>query len=229
LQSSRLDPRVNLTDKIFYAVSQAADEYSLNFGWQAIYFAKPNMLILNIPTDEGCQQYVMNTITKSWGQFTGIDAKVFEIHEDNLYFGGDGFVGKYWDTNADNNTNITGSVQQAYSYFDSRGQLKRFTMVRPILLTANGYPSVLCGINTDFDTQNSMGSVTFNPIGALGTWGTAKWDTAIWGGGSLVVNKVWQGVTGVGYAAGISLNVASQQIEVHWASTDYVMERGGVI
>ena len=229
LQSSRLDPRVNLTDKIFYAVSQAADNYSNNFGWQSIYFAKPNMLILNIPTDEGCQQYVMNTITKSWGQFTGIDAKVFELHEDNLYFGGDGFVGKYWDTNADNNTNINGSVQQAYSYFDSRGQLKRFTMVRPILLTANGTPSVLCGINTDFDTQNSLGSVTFNPIGALGTWGTATWDSSTWGGGALVVNKVWQGVTGIGYSAGVSLNVASQQIEVHWASTDYVMERGGVL
>jgi len=49
LQSSRLDPRINLTDKIFYAVSQAATSYYAEFGWQINYFASENMLILNIP------------------------------------------------------------------------------------------------------------------------------------------------------------------------------------
>jgi hypothetical protein len=49
LQSSRLDPRINLTDKIYYAVSQAATTYYSNFGWQINYFASENMLILNIP------------------------------------------------------------------------------------------------------------------------------------------------------------------------------------
>ena len=44
LQSSRLDPRVNLTDKIYYAVSEAASLYPNNFGWQINYFAPENML-----------------------------------------------------------------------------------------------------------------------------------------------------------------------------------------
>ena len=72
LQSSRLDPRVNLTDKIYYAVSEAASLYQSNFGWQINYFAPENMLILNIPIAEGCEQYVMHTITKSWARFTEI-------------------------------------------------------------------------------------------------------------------------------------------------------------
>ncbi len=50
LQSSRLDPRIYLTDKIFFAVSQAATVYYAEFGWQINYFASENMLILNIPT-----------------------------------------------------------------------------------------------------------------------------------------------------------------------------------
>jgi len=229
LQSSRLDPRVNLTDKIYYAVSQAATAYSTLFGWQINYFASENMLILNIPNGSGYDQYVMHTITKAWAKFTGINAACFEIHNDRMYFGGSGYVGKYYDTNGDAGTNITATVQQAYSYFESRGQLKRFTMIRPIFLTSGGIPAIAAGVNIDFDTQNVTGAVTFNPATVVaGIWDASDWDDANWGGG-LQVSKIWQGVTGIGYAAGVYMTVASQNIEVHWASTDYVMERGGVI
>lgn len=229
LQSSRLDPRVNLTDKIYYAISQATSTYGNQFGWQIQFLAEANMLLINIPTATGWDQYVMHTITKSWARFTGINATCFEIHNDKLYFGGNGFVGKYWDSFADNGENINGYVQQAYNYFDSRGQQKRFTMVRPIFLTNNGYPTVLCGVNVDFDVQNQLGAVTFNPLGTFGTWDVGIWDESTWAGGDLTVTKIWQGVTGVGYSAGLALSIASQGIEVHWASTDFVMERGGVI
>ena len=229
LQSSRLDPRVNLTDKIFYAFSQAASVYSTLFGWEIQTFPKANMLIVNVPTSVGKEKYVMHTITKSWARFTGINAFTFEIHNENMYFGSDGYVGKFWDTFADAGTNITATVQQAYNYFDSRGQNKRFMMVRPILLTDNGVPSVLCAINTDFDTQSQLGQVAFSPSAySVGLWDISDWDEAVWGG-TLTVNKDWQSVTGIGYCASISLNVASQNIEVHWASTDFVMEKGGVI
>jgi len=229
LQSSRLDPRINITDKIYYAVSEAADLYSTEFGWQIHYYAKQNMLIFNIPVIGGQQQFVMHTITKAWANFTNIKATCFEVYDEDMYFGGNGFVGKFWDGLSDNDTNIKASCQQAYSYFDARGQLKRFTMVRPILFTDNGTPTVLCGINTDFDTQNNVGQVTFNPaLISVGIWDTSTWDNADWGGGN-TISKQWQGVTGIGYAAGIILNIASQDIDVRWASTDFVMEKGGVL
>jgi hypothetical protein len=102
-------------------------------------------------------------------------------------------------------------------------------MVRPILFTDNGNPAVLCGINTDFETQNNVGQVTFNPaLVSVGVWDTSLWDDAEWGGGN-TISKNWQGVTGIGYAAGIILNIASQDIDVRWASTDYVMERGAIL
>jgi len=229
LQSSRLDPRINITDKIYYAVSEAADLYSTEFGWQIHYYAKQNMLIFNIPVIGGQQQFVMHNITKAWANFTGINATCFEVYDEDMYFGGNGFVGKFWNGLSDNDTNIKASCQQAYSYFDARGQLKRFTMVRPILFTDNGTPTVLCGINTDFDTQNNIGQITFNPaLVSVGIWDISTWDNAEWGGGN-TISKQWQGVTGIGYAAGIILNIASQDIDVRWASTDFVMERGGVL
>jgi len=230
LQSSRLDPRINLTDKIYYAVSQAATQFYALDGWQIQYFASENMLILSIPTSVGMEQYVMNTITKSWSRFTGIQAYCWEVSGDNdMHFGGDGFVGKFYDTNSDAGTNIYATAQQAYSYFNSPGQLKRFTLVRPILQTDNGIPTVLCGISVDFDTTPLINQISFNPlINNIGRWDVATWDGANWGGG-LVTTKIWQGVNGIGFAGSVNMNVASQGIELHWASTDYVMEAGGVL
>ena len=230
LQSSRLDPRVNLTDKIYFAVSQAATQYYDLFGWQINYYASENMLILSIPTDYGMEQYVMHTITKSWARFTGIEAYCWEVSGDaDMHFGSDGYVGKFYDTTSDAGSNIVATAQQAYSYFDSPGQLKRFTLVRPMLQTDNGIPTVLCGISVDFDTQPLVNQITFNPNAAkVGKWDVAKWDKANWGG-QLVTTKIWQGVTGLGFAGSINLNVASSGIELHWASTDYVMEGGGVL
>jgi hypothetical protein len=229
LQSSRLDPRINITDKIFYAISQAASLYSNNFGWQINYLAEVNMLIINIPVGNGVyDQYVMHTITKSWSKFTGINAACFEVSGQGMYFGSNGFVGKYYTGYSDGGNNITASVQQAYSYFDSRGQQKRFTMVRPIFQLQGAIPTVLCGLSTDFEVQDLSQTLSFNPnLNQTGLWDVATWDNKKWGGN--VISKEWQGVTGIGYTGSISLNTASQGLELHWASTDFVMEKGGVL
>ena len=230
LQSSRLDPRINLTDKIYYAVSQAATDFYDLFGWQINYFASQNMLILNIPTDVGNEQYVMHTITKSWARFTGINSHCYEVHgKAGMYFGSDGYVGNFYDGYSDAGANILATAQQAYSYFDALGQLKRFTLVRPILQTYNGVPTVLCGLSVDYDTQPQINQISFNPsIINIGKWDISLWDKANWGGG-LVVTKLWQGVSAVGFSGSVNMNVASSGIEFHWVSTDYVMERGGVL
>ena len=229
LQSSRLNPKINITDKIYYAISEAASLYSANFGWQINYLAEANMLILNIPVGNGVyEQYVMHTITKSWARFTGINAACFEVSGEAIYFGGNGFVGKYYNGYSDAGTNIAATVQQAYSYFDTRGQQKRFTMVRPIFQLQGAIPTVLCGLSTDFEVQDLSQSLSFNPaLNQTGIWDIGKWDAKKWGGS--VISKEWQGVTGLGYAGSISLNTASQGLELHWASTDFVMEKGGVL
>jgi hypothetical protein len=229
LQSSRLDPRVNLTDKIYYAISQEASLNSGNFGWQIAYFASENMLIINVPSTEGVQQFCMHTISKAWCSFSNISAKCWELSYDTMYFGGNGFVGRFWDSYSDAGNNINAEVQQAYSYFDAPGQQKRFTMIRPIFQTDNGLPGILVGINTDFDAQNSLGAVSFNAVSStLGVWDSATWDEDVWGG-NLALTRLWQGVTGIGYSGGIIMKVASQGIDVHWVSSDYVMERGGIL
>jgi hypothetical protein len=146
-----------------------------------------------------------------------------------MYFGGSGYVGKFWDTNADDGAQISATCQQAYSYFDTPGQQKRFTLVRPTFLVDVGNPGVYAGINTDFQTQNNLGQVSFvDTATTTAVWDIATWDNDVFAG-NLVISRNWQGVTGLGYAGGINLNMVSAGIDVHWLSTDYVMEKGSVI
>ena len=230
LQSSRLDPRINITDKIYQAVSTAASSYYDNFGWQVNYYASQNMLILNVPVSSGIQQYVMHTITKSWANFTNINANCWEVHgKADIFFGGNGFVGRFWDGTNDDGSNINATIQQAYSYFDTRATLKRFTMARPIFIVDNSLPTVLVGISTDFNPVPPTGSVTYNPYSSGGSkWDVALWDNGYWAGGNNIA-KQWQGVTGIGFSGGISMSIASQGVDLHWASTDIVFETGGVL
>lgn len=246
LQSSRLDPRVNLTDKIYQAIANAVADYSSVDGWQSIYFPGATMLLINVPQLGGTQQYVMNTISKAWAQFTGIQAYNFALWNDELYFGGDGFVGRYWAIPSDNGSNIVANVQQAYSYFGERARTKRFTFARPTFLIDAGLnnnepgskPGVVLDMNVDYALQNNLAPATFNPaLAAIGLWnptavpaGGANWDSgAVWGSGQLEVSQEWQSVSGIGFSAGLAMNVASQGIALRWVNTDYVFEPGAIL
>lgn len=229
LQSSRLDPRVFLTDKIFYEISQQVQFNSERPGWQILYYAKPNMLIVNIPDANGTKQFVMHNISKAWASFEGIDASCWDLKYDKCYFGGDGFVGQFWESGSDDGELISATCQQAYSYFDMPGQQKRFTMVRPTFFIDAGVPAYYAAINVDFNTINYLGNVVFNPdFTSIGIWDTAIWDQSVWGGG-FTSYQAWNGVQGIGYAAGANISLISKDEEIRWTSTDYVMEAGSVI
>lgn len=229
LQSSRLDPRVFLTDKIFYEISQQVQFNSERFGWQILYFARPNMLLINIPDPNGTRQFVMHNISKAWASFEGINAFCWELLYDECYFGGDGYVGHFWQSGSDDGAVITATCQQAYNYFDMPGQQKRFTMVRPTFFIDAGVPAYYATVNTDFDTVNYTGNVVFSPVFTnVGVWEAAIWDQSVWGG-TFKPYQAWTGVRGIGYSAGLNLSVISKDEEIRWTSTDYVMEKGGVV
>lgn len=229
LQSSRLDPRVNLTDKIQQAISNAATSYSGHFGWQLLYYAKANMLITNIPVAEGSsqQQYCMNTISKAWAQFMNVNANCWELFNDEPYFGGNGFIGRFWNGFSDFPADVAQPINtfglQAFNYFKMPGAQKHFRMMRPILNT-DGVPAVGAAVNVDFDQNDNTTPVIFSPI-LYARWDQAIWDVSMWAG-ILNIQKNWQGATGLGYCAAPQIKGSASGIETHWMATDLVMERG---
>lgn len=228
LQSSRVNPRVAITDKIQFAVSESVSVYGQNYGWQVIYYAPENMLFLNVPIAEGQnqEQYVMNTISRSWCRFTGWNANCFELYNDSLYFGSNGYVALAWNGYVDDVANIQGMCIQAFSAYGNPGQLKRWTMSRPIF-RANGIPAVLQSINIDFNLSENIAPLSFTPS-TQSTWDNALWDISVWGGGYNIIQN-WQGLTGAGYYGAPQMKVESQGIDVRWVSTDLVYEVGAII
>ena len=228
LQSSQVNPRVALTDKIQKAMADAVTNYGSNFGWQLIPFDQQNMLLMNVPVTEGNsqQQYVMNTITGAWCNFTGWNANCFEVFSDDLYFGGTDYVGQAWDTAEDDGGAILMDGLQAFNYFGARGQTKRFTMLRPMLLI-NSTQQVNANINVDFDQTAPVSSIgTVTATGSL--WDTGTWDNALWSS-TLTVSALWQGATGVGYCGAPHLQANLDGASLEWLATDIVMEPGGTL
>lgn len=228
LQSSRLNPKVALTDKIQKAISQAVADYGANFGWQVIPFPTQNMLILNVPVQEGLdqEQYVMNTITGAWGRLQGWDANCWELYQDDLYFGANTFIGHAFNSYSDVAENIEGSILQAFNYFDARGELKRFTMMRPVLY-ANGAPEIQGNVNVDFDTSPPTANLNTVPNSG-GLWDAAVWDQSLWGADLPVINR-WQSVTGVGYCGAPRFASSTNGFQIELVATDVVMERGAIL
>lgn len=227
LQSSRTNPKVALSDKIQAQIASSITNYSANFGWQLQLFPKEDMLLLNVPVAAGSQeQYAMNTLTKAWTDFTGWYANCWTLFGDNIYFGGNTVVNRAWNTNADDGGAIAGNFLQAFNYFGTPGQQKRFTMMRPTMYT-NGTPSLQGSINVDFETAAPTSNLSTPALVGAG-WDVGLWDVAVWGDVQ-PVSRLWQGAYGVGYCGAPRFASTSTGITIEYIATDVVYERGGIL
>lgn len=224
LATERTKPRLALSDKIANSFKDATTDYRTNTGWQVVFWPRGTMVLVNIPvtTGDNQQQYVMNSITRAWCNFTGWDANCFEIFQGNLYFGGNGFVSRAWNTFADDGVAITGEFKQAFSNLGNRWK-KQVTMAQPILST-NGSPATSFGLNVDYSDDNILATLTFSPT-SYAVWDTATWDSGLWGGG-LNVSSSWLNVSAVGIVVAPRLRVQSSGIEVHYQAANFILKPG---
>lgn len=228
LMSSRVANVDALSDKIQHVISDYVSLYYLNYGWETVLFPRENMLLVNVPfSSTQSYQLVMNTISGAWSRFIGYNAHCFTLHNDNLYFGGEGVVCRAYDTQADNGANINFEAIQSFNHFGSSGQLKQVKMLRPIIST-DGSPSVLFGVNVDFDMTAPTGIPTFTPT-SRASWDLATWDGSFTWGGDLQIKRDWQTAFGLGYSIAAHMKGTINGAKMRWASTDYLVTAGGVL
>jgi hypothetical protein len=228
LLTDRSQLNLAATDKISNLINRDVLQYKQNYGWQPIIHPTGNKLIINVPTVEGqeSEQYVMNTTHGAWCKFTGWNSICYEILDDRLFFGGVDGVFEADTGKSDDGSNITGVVQQAFSYFGSKGQNKKFQMVRPIIISEGSIVPALL-MNTDFqENRTTTSSFSFGTTGTA--WDTGDWDVSTWISDDNLTAK-WQSVSGVGFSGGIRLVTDLKDISCAWVSTDFVFEVGGVL
>ena len=220
--------------KIQFLLSELVNAYTTLNGWHVVYHPTINMVLIGIPsvTAGGNIQLAANQITKSWTEFTNMDSACWASHNDQLYFGDyTGRVYQAWTGFSDavllDNTGgegVTATVQQAYTYFGSRGNTKQVGMFRPTFVTGGqiAYNAAIVYNFADKDVA-SPGAVPL-PGGSL--WGTGLWGSAFWSGGSTVL-QTWLQAEGMGVAASLKM-ITQSEAEVLWVATDYslVQARG---
>jgi len=228
LINERRSGSLGITDNISGAFNTAASLYSSTFGWQILQYPAANMLLVNIPVAVGMQeQYVMNTTTGAWCQFTEWPANCFSLHNEELYFGMNGEIRKAWTGTSDAGANIVADMIGAFDYLGNRDGLKQMKMLRPVIGWDSNPAEFLIGVDVDFVTTDPVGVVSF-PASSAGVWDTGTWDNAIWGG-DIAFNKNWYTVNGLGYAIAPHLKVSNSRANIRVAAFDYLYERGGVL
>lgn len=224
LQSSRVNPKVAVTNKIQGAMSEVASLYPTQQGWQLDFCPKDSRLLLNVPVSTGNQvQFAMNTITGSWGRFTGVGASCWAQFNDWSYFGGNGYVGRFWDGASDNGTAVSGTALQAFDSFGSMGATKRWTMAQ-LLMQCNGSPTINANINVDYDQSVTTAPVQFDPS-VFGLWDTGIWDSSLWAPNTASF-VAWLGLSGVGKVGGMMMQATTSTAEIQWQATNFVYEQG---
>jgi hypothetical protein len=230
LQSVTTDSTVAITDKIQNSVSEAADEYASNFGWQLCLFEDLNMVILNVPEGNGANfQYVQNTITGSWAKFTGWNATCWLHSLNGLYFSSGTKIVRAWVGHLDNQSEIFSDVILSFQYFGDKAANKYFTMVKPYLFST-GTPSIKYGLCPDFNFIEPQGDFNFSTAQGM-TWGQMVWgsDSMIWGNDFRQISGGWHTVGAVANTAALRMKIQNNGADVRFNNVSYVFNHGNVL
>lgn len=241
MATSRGNTTVALTYAIASTIADLVATYGELEGFSLTVQPTTSLLILNVPQPDAASnfQFVFNTITRGWTQFTGWPASCFCVFADTLYFGtADGVqIGFYGFTDAADMDGLNGSsynatALQAYNHFNEfqglgYGVIKQAVAVKPYIITGDTLPSLRVGVNTDYNLVPTTG-VSGTTVLSGGVWDGSNWDEAgaTWGGSLGTYNQWSTPLCWPGEALALSVSV-SVGAETMWVSTSWLIEPGG--
>lgn len=229
IQSETIDYKLAISFKIENAFNEASQSYGENFGWKAQLYPTESALLINVPiVEDGThEQYVMNTITKSWCKFKAWDAEDFAQFNNELYYVDGTKVIKAWTGAADNGSNITYYAKCAFSYFGDMVHVKKFKMFKPVL-GVNGTINFLTDIDVDFSDNLIAGTATYNVVNNA-LWDSAIWDASSWAAGLEIVQQWTSPASYQGRCAAGKIKIDSNNLTVQWLANDYIYEKGNLL
>ena len=217
-----------LSDNIQNAFIASARDYSTNFGWQSIHYPQGSYALFNIPINSvTSNQYVVNTQTGAWCQFTGQDAACWTLFNGNLYFGATtgGVIYKADTGTSDSGGNIEFTIKPAFNYFGRRGVNKLYNLSRPHC-TSNGAPGVAIDLNIDFSDVAPTSIPSATTLNAA-LWDTSKWDQANWANNINIAD--WLTVYGIGDCATPTIRGAEKALSIKFSAYDMIWQTGNAL
>jgi hypothetical protein len=229
IQSETIDYKLAISFKIENAFNEASRSYGSNFGWKAQLYPTQSALLINVPIaeDGAHEQYVMNTITKSWCKFKNWDAEDFAQFNNELYYVDGTKVIKAWTGSSDNGANITYYAKCAFTYLGDMIHVKKFKMYKPVL-GVNGSISFLTDIDVDFSDNTINGVATYNVVNNA-LWDASTWDADMWAAGLEIVQQWTSPSSYEGRCVAGKLKIDSNNLTVQWLANDYIYEKGNLL
>ena len=231
LMSSRVNTKLQLTDKIQPQLASDTSNYANNHGWQILLYFPQNMLLVNIPAGNGVYyQYVMNTISGAWSRWTGLPAVSWLMSGERLWFGANGYTAEAWVGQADDGANVVADILPAYYNFGSESQLKRWTLSR-IIFGSSGAVSFGSRMEIDFNKNPTEVTVpfSFDPGTTGAVYGTGVYGTAVYGDESVTIRREWKTTTGIGYWGSLHMKFQTKTADIRLYAVDVMVESGGNI
>lgn len=247
LDEAIVNARTQIVDtfggRIVRAAKSAAMQYRNNFGWEAIYYPVGNWFIANVPVSATqSAQYVKNTNTGAWTQFSGWPATTFCVWRDRLYFATPTGQIKLADTTSidggaraysDDGLPIQYECLTAYQRFGTPGLNSQLTAARIVM---NLQDSSALSLNCFADYQVRSLPPVLSPRERIpAEWDISEWDEDDWAGpddldpANIRARTFTRPVNGFGFALAMSVRYRSISQSVVWYSITYIYKQAGVI
>lgn len=167
-------------------------------GWELCVHPSARMAIINIPDPaSGTYQYVMNTETMAWCNFTGWAATCWASWEGNLYFGtASGTVVQADAGSADNSIPIDCLSVGGWTRL-SDGLAPKMTTTIGVDAILDQNAAIYAGVSFDYVATRPKQLTSSSSGATVPIWDTALWDTALWTGPApkrLIANAGGEGV-----------------------------------
>jgi len=231
LVADRSQPLIAITDKIRSAINTDAQAYGTTLGWQVLLYPMGTKIVINTPTlvNATSYQYVQNTISGAWCTFGKYNSPwnvlCFETMGDNLYYGTVNSVAQCDTGLSDDGKPYLVTAKPAFSYMDSREQLKIWTQCQPIF-QVTGSITLVINMLVDYDTASASSTVPLS-TGNNAVWNVSLWNTTLWADDEQIL-KPWIGLAATGYAGSMELRANVMGLTAKWQSTNYLYREGGL-
>lgn len=218
-----------ITDKINKAFREAVRLYSASQPWEMAVYPRAHWLLINIPISNygTTHQYVANSLTGSWCQFKGMNAASWGMLNEKLYFGGND--GKIYEADYaydDNGAAINVDIKTAFTYLGDRAHNKRFSLVKPIMVSDAAFRFKL-GIDVDYADRATETTASF--ITSTGSaWDSSPWETTPWDTGNVRTIRPYV-VNGIGRCMAVKVGGQFKSLSFSLAAFDVIYERGGFL
>jgi len=230
------DESVSITFKINPRINTVMQRMQEFYGWEMVYNPRDQITIVITPKEisQPYKQFVYNTATRAWCEFSGLPMKTAVMWRNKLYFGTDdnrvctyeGYLDRVLLNPAEGTYEpVEWESLTGFQGFSEPAQNKRVHFLRPLFIGA-ATPVYRIVARYDFNLTPPQGSAIF-PATAGGIWNLASWDFSTWGGG-YVVAQVPKGGSGLGRYVALYMRGRSASELTH-VGTDTLYDTGGLL